>query len=109
MSTELNGLEKLKTMYESYLDFHGIYAELKDGTAREVDGFVLYDGYLFFGRKLCIPRTSLRKFLIWELHAGGLPGHFENEKTIEAVEYRFYMPSLNAMLLNMLVVVRFIN
>jgi len=28
------------------------------------------------------------------LHAGGLAGHFGNEKTIEAVEYMFYWPSL---------------
>jgi len=28
------------------------------------------------------------------LHVGGLTGHFGNEKTIEAVEYRFYWSSL---------------
>ena len=32
--------------------------------------------------------------LVWELHVGGLIGHFGNEKTIEVVEYRFYWPSL---------------
>ena len=40
MSTAVNGLEKLKTESESCPDFHEIYAELKDGTTREVDGFV---------------------------------------------------------------------
>ena len=94
MSTAVNGFERLKTEYESCPDFHEIYVELKDGTTREVDGFVLYDRYLFLGRKLCIPRTSLREFLVWELHTDGLAGHFGNEKTIEAVEYKFYWPSL---------------
>ena len=28
------------------------------------------------------------------MHVGGLVGHFGNEKTIEAVEYRFYWPTL---------------
>jgi len=28
------------------------------------------------------------------LHAGGLAGHFKNEKTIEIVKYRFYWPNL---------------
>ena len=55
---------------------------------------LLQDGYLFCSRKLCIPRTSLREFLVWELHAGGLDGHFGRNKTIEAVEHRFYWPSL---------------
>jgi len=68
--------------------FHEIYAELKDGTTREVDGFVLRNQYLSLDRKLCIPRASLREFFVWELHAGGLTGHFGNEKTIEAIEYK---------------------
>ena len=59
-----------------------------------MDGFLLQDGYLFRSRLLCIPRTSLREFLVWELHAGGLAGHFRRNKTIEAVEHRFYWPSL---------------
>jgi len=40
MSTAVNGFEKWKTEYKSCPDFHEIYAELKDGTTREVDGFV---------------------------------------------------------------------
>jgi len=96
MSTAVNGFERLKTKYQSCPDFHEIYAKLKDGTTREVVGFVLYDGYLFMGRNLCIPRISLREFIVWELHDGGLAGHFGNEKTIEAVEYKFYWPSLKS-------------
>jgi len=51
---------------------------------------MLEDGYLFKSQKLCIPNTSLREFLVWELHAGGLTGHFGQAKTIVAVENRFY-------------------
>ena len=64
-STTVNSFERLKIEYESCPDFHEIYAKLKDETTREVDGFVLHDGYLFIGRKLCIPRISLREFLVW--------------------------------------------
>ena len=94
LSTAVNGFERLKIEYESCSDFHEIYAELKDGITREVDRFVLHDGYLFTGRKICISRTSLRKFLVWELHTGSVAEYFGNEKTIKAVEYRFYWPSL---------------
>ena len=43
--------------------------------------------------KLCIPRTSFRDLLIWEMHVGGLAGHFGRDKTIALVEDRFYWPS----------------
>jgi len=64
MSTVVSGFERLIVDYESYSDFHEIYAELKNEAIREVDEFVLHDGYLFLGSKLCIPRTSLREFLV---------------------------------------------
>ena len=89
MITVVSSFKILRTEYELCPDFHKIYTELKDRITREVDGFILHNGYLFVGRKLCIPRASLREFLVWKLHAGGLSGHFGNEKIIKAVEYRF--------------------
>ena len=88
------GFEKIKETYESCPDFGNIYTVLRDSLIHEIDGFLLQDGYLFRSRLLYIPRTSLREFLVWELHAGGLAGHFGRNKTIEAVEHRFYWPSL---------------
>ena len=37
---------------------------------------------------------SVRDFLLWEIHAGGLAGHFGRDKTIEEVERQFYWPTL---------------
>ncbi|XP_072993886.1 LOW QUALITY PROTEIN: uncharacterized protein [Typha latifolia] len=70
MNTEVIGFDKIKTEYESCLDFHEVYNLLSNGKTQEIDGFILQDGYLFKSRRLCIPSTSLREFLIWELHAG---------------------------------------
>ena len=55
---------------------------------------------LFCIMNICLQDVSyafqepLSEFFVWELHVGGLAGHFGNEKTIEDVEYRFYWPSL---------------
>ena len=70
MSNVVNGFEKIKAEYESCSDFCDIYTILIDGSTQEVDGYTLHDGYLFLGQKLCIPRISLREFLVWELNAG---------------------------------------
>ena len=67
---------------------------LRDMPTRKMNGFLSHDGYLFRFRKLCISRTSLRDFLFWKLHAGGLAGHFDQNKTIETVDVRFYWPNL---------------
>jgi len=49
---------------------------LWDTSMREIDDFLLQDEYLFKFRNLYSPRTSLKDFLSWEMHAGGLAGHF---------------------------------
>ncbi|CAA6674885.1 unnamed protein product [Spirodela intermedia] len=56
--------------------------------------FLVVNGCLFFRSRLCVPRTSLRDFLTWECHTRGLFGHFSRNKTIVAVEYQFYWPTL---------------
>ncbi|XP_020257552.1 uncharacterized protein LOC109834065 [Asparagus officinalis] len=55
LSTVVVGFEKLKMDYESCPDFSEMYAMLIDGTTREIVGYILQDGFLFLGRRLCIP------------------------------------------------------
>ena len=57
---------------ESCSEFGDIYLTLKDENHYVINGYHLQDGYLFRDNKLCIPKTSVREFLIWEIHAGGL-------------------------------------
>jgi len=94
MSVEVTGFERLKEEYESCSEFGEIYLTLKDENHRVINGYHLQDGYLFRDNKLCIPKTSVRDFLIWEIHVRGLSGHFGRNKTIEEVERQFFWSSL---------------
>ena len=94
LTAQVVGFDKIKTEYSSCPDFGLIFQEVTAGNRRDHVDFLLRDGYLFRGTQLCIPRTSLRDFLVWELHAGGLAGHFGKDKTITLVADRFYWPSL---------------
>ncbi|XP_022880593.1 uncharacterized protein LOC111397857 [Olea europaea var. sylvestris] len=64
-----------------------IYA-LSQGHSGQMDttnGLCLEEGYLFRSNKLCIPRTSVRDFIVLESHADRLVGHFGRNKTIEEI------------------------
>ena len=67
---------------------------MTQGSSSQFSEYTLLDGFLFRNNRLCIPKTSLRKFLVWKTHAGGLAGHFGKDKTTLAVEDQFFWPSL---------------
>ena len=84
----------MKEEYPNCPDFSEIFQTLQQGPSSLHNDYIIQDGFLFKGGKLCIPRTSLREFLVWEIHAGGLAGHFGRNKTILDVEEQFYWPGL---------------
>jgi hypothetical protein len=81
MNVKVIGFERLKDEYDSCLDFKDIFLDLQSWQSDTTNGFSLEAGYLFKTNKLCIPRTSIRDFIVWEIHVGGLVGHFGRDKT----------------------------
>ena len=90
LDAKVVGFERLKEDYESCPDFRDPYLALSSDPSISLDDYTIREGFLFRATKLCIPRTSVRDFLVWEIHAGGLAGHFGRDKTIEEVERQFY-------------------
>ena len=76
MSVKVTRFERLKDDYESCPDFGELYTSLSNAPQPILDDYTLQDGYLFKANKLCISQSSMRDFLVWEIHAGGLAGHF---------------------------------
>jgi hypothetical protein len=94
LSTDITCFEAVKESYPHDPDFGTCYKALLT-SPNWLDGhYSLLDGYLFKGTQLCLPHTSIRDFVIQELHAGGLAGHFGRDKIIAFVEDRFYWPHL---------------
>ena len=52
--------------------------------------FLIQDGMLFKGNKLCIPRNPTRENLIKEKHSHGLVGYFGLDKTFTLVVENYY-------------------
>ena len=102
INNEVIRFERIKNDYESYPDFREVYKVLIDGLVREQDDYFLLDGYLFKANKLCIPRTSVRDFIIWETHAGRMSGHFGRNKTHAAVADSFFWPTLHRDIANLI-------
>jgi hypothetical protein len=64
MSVEVTKFERLKEDYDSCLDFGELYNSLRSMPHPTQDDYFLQNGYLFKANQLCIPRTSMRDFLV---------------------------------------------
>ncbi|RDX71972.1 Retrovirus-related Pol polyprotein from transposon 17.6, partial [Mucuna pruriens] len=80
LETKLVGLDCIKELYEKDLDFY--------------EPFSIHDGFLFKGKKLCVPMRSIRQLLVRETHEGGLMGHFGELKIFDILIEHFYWPHM---------------
>ncbi|GJW93187.1 RNA-directed DNA polymerase [Tanacetum coccineum] len=87
ISNVVLGFDSIKELYANDEDYGNISMELE--TKKHQVEFILLDGYLFKGNRLCIPKTSFKSQLAKEIHAGGLIIHLGQDKTIVSVESRF--------------------
>ena len=94
MENQVTGFDALKDIYPTDKDFQEIMAQLKNPVAGNMDiiqgKYFMQDGYLFKGKQLCIPMSSMRENIIRELHSSGLAGHFGKDKTLALVKDKYY-------------------
>jgi hypothetical protein len=93
------GLEHLKDVYVEDTDFKEAYEACQNQVFRDRSpwmDFMLQEGLLFKGNKLCIPKFSMRENLLKEKHSGGLAGHFGNDKTYSQFSNFYYWPRMRA-------------
>jgi len=93
------GLEHLKDMCVEDVDFKEDYEAWQNQLFGDISpwiDFMLQEGLLFKGSKLCILKCSMRENLLKEKHSGGLVGHFGNDKTYAQLNNFYYWPRMKA-------------
>ncbi|GKC94552.1 RNA-directed DNA polymerase, partial [Tanacetum coccineum] len=90
-TVHVEGFENLKLLYVDDPDFKDLWIKCNTTPFRD---YVRRDGFLFKGRRLCVPLSSVREAIILEAHQGGLAGHFGRDKTVAMVSERFFLPKL---------------
>ena len=89
----ITGFDRLPLVYQDCPDFRDHWATMVHSAAEYPD-YRVDSGFLFFRDRLCVPSGSTRDFLIWEVHGGGLAGHFGITKTTQELERRYFWPHL---------------
>ena len=91
VSSKLLGFEHVKNLYINDTDFGNVFVACEHGA---FNSFYRHDSYLFKGKKLCVPRCSMRDLLVLESYCGSLMGHFGVHKTYDTLFEHFYWPSM---------------
>ena len=86
------GFEHLKALYQDDEDFRSLFFECQKQPKGD---FLLQEGFLFKGTRLCIPKCSTRELLIREVHGGSLAGHFGEDKTLTMLREHYYWPGMD--------------
>jgi len=52
--------------------------------------FFIHEGFLFKGKRICVPQGSSRQSPVKEEHEGGLRGHFGVAKALDTLHEQFF-------------------
>ena len=91
LDTKFLGFDRIKEIYKDDLDFAHIYQECSKGGHKD---FFIHNGFLFKGKRLCVPQGFLRQSLVRDTHEGGLMGHFGVDKTLDILHEHFFWPHM---------------
>ncbi|XP_074298798.1 uncharacterized protein LOC141629739 [Silene latifolia] len=90
MEQRVLGFEYLKELYVEDPDFKEEWELLQYGQIKLKSKYLVQNGFLFFGNKLCVPRGPYRNVLIREVHSCGLARHFGIQKTYDILQEQLY-------------------
>ena len=86
MQTMVFKFDHIKDLYNIDLNYGEIWRRCLECPQRM---FVITEGFLYYGKRLCIPQGSLRESIVRKAHEGGLAGHFGHSKTLRLIQDNF--------------------
>ena len=92
LDARILGFHMMKECYANDEYMSDIIAECKKGNCED---YMMQDGFLFKGNRICVPKGSFRELIVRETHGGGLAGHFGVTKTLEIIKEHFYWPKMH--------------
>ena len=84
------GQEIIRTLQREY----ALDPEFKEQLSTPKAPYVLKNGMLFLGRKLCVPNCTFRKKLLHDYHTVPCSGHLGETKTKNRIEPLYYRKTL---------------
>ena len=85
------GFEHLKALYDKDVDFGELYV---DCSKHPKGDFLIQEGFLFKGTRLCVPSSSTRELLIIKVHGGSLAAHHGENKIVTMLREHYYWPAM---------------
>ena len=74
---------------------------IKSVLREDIKIFFIQDRFLFKGKRLCVPQSSIRQSLVREAHEGGLMRHFGVAKTLDVLHEHFFWPYMRKCVSNL--------
>jgi len=81
--------EHLKCLYAEDEDFGELFVVC---SKHPKGNFLVQEGFLFKGTRLCVPRCNTRELLIREVHGCSLADHYGKNKTLIMLREHYYWP-----------------
>ncbi|GMP33013.1 hypothetical protein CsSME_00006520 [Camellia sinensis var. sinensis] len=88
MKNEVVSFDEFRTFYANDPYFSKIFDSLRRGNRTAYPSYMIRDGFLFYGLKLCDPSCSLRKNLLVEHHK---MGHFVSDAPWRCISMDFVL------------------
>ncbi|RDX93227.1 hypothetical protein CR513_24540, partial [Mucuna pruriens] len=91
LETKMIGLDCIRELYEKDIDFSEPFVMCVHVAFHD---YYRHDGFLFKGKRLCVPMSSIQQLVVKETHEGGFMGRFRELQTFDVLNVHLFWPHI---------------